>query len=298
MLKKWSVTQEIEKAHLTQVFSGGACNILDATGKLLRNSERDRINDWLTEQKIIFFDPQIHPETHGVEYDYQVHHRLEMAAREAAKVNLYEVSPRTFGGITSLEIAADQFRWHEPMVIYFSDGIADQDSIPVHSEKGHPLFAPDGIDKNDIARRAHYRELIKNGNNMRKYLMNFAREMHTLTVNFGYPSLNDIVISPDRIHAADLFKAVVQAASGNRVFVTFTNKDARDDKGNPMFIAPEHPREIELNALLDQYVDEGNALRRAIAELVTVNVFVRVVYTHRSAIIALEEVLRVKGIIK
>jgi len=34
-----------------------------------------------------------------------------------------------------------------------------------------------------------------------------------------------------------------------------------------------------MRALLDQYVDEGNELRRSIAELVSINVFVRVVYT-------------------
>ncbi|MBZ0303382.1 MAG: hypothetical protein K8J31_26805 [Anaerolineae bacterium] len=50
-------------------------------------------------------------------------------------------------------------------------------------------------------------------------------------------------------------------------------------------------------ALLDQYVDEGNALRRSIAELVGVTVFTRVVYTQRSAIMALDEVLRASQIL-
>jgi len=58
---RWSITQEIATAHRTQVFSGGACNILDGEGKLLRNGERDPINDWLTEKNIVFFDPQITP---------------------------------------------------------------------------------------------------------------------------------------------------------------------------------------------------------------------------------------------
>ena len=52
-----------------------------------------------------------------------------------------------------------------------------------------------------------------------------------------------------------------------------------------------------LNRLLDQYVDEGNELRKAIAELVHVNVFTRVVYTQKSAILALEELLRIKNLI-
>jgi hypothetical protein len=283
---------EVEK---TQVFSGGACNVLDATGRLLRNTERDAINDWLTAQDLYFFDPQIHPETHGREYDYALDHELEMRARAKAGVNLYEVSPRSFGGISSLEIAADLFRWQEPMVIYFSDGDSNSDSIPLHSDKGHPLFVPHGLHESKEAMRKHYREFIKNGNNMRKYLMGFAHELDTLTVDFSdQVYAGDTVISPDRLHAADLFQAVVKAASDQRVFVTFTGgKHARDELGNPRFIVPDDPPEVEMMALLDQYVDEGNALRRAIAELTQVNVFTRVVYTQRSAILALEEVLQI-----
>ena len=223
-----------------------------------------------------------------------------MKARSLAKVNFYEVSPRTFGGITSLEIAADLFRWKEPMVIYYSDGLPDCDFIPAHSEKGHPLFMPDGIDHSETAARAHYREFIKNGNNMRKYLMSFAQELDTLTVSFSEQVYQgDTVITPDRIHAADIFQAVVTAASGRRVFVTFTGGNpARDELGNPIFIAPDNPQEVELAALLDQYRDEANALRRSIAELVHINVFTRVVYTQRSAVIALEEVLCACGIIE
>lgn len=291
----WNQPKDLSEVHQTRVFSGGACNFIDSKGQLLRNSERDAINDWLTSQDIVFFDPQIHPDTHGVEYDYAIHHPLEMAARLAAGINLYEVSPRTFGGITSFEIAADEFRYNEPTIIYFSDGDADKDNIPVHSSKGYPLFVPLGLDDNEEARKAHYREFIKNGNNMRKYLARFAREMSSLTVAFtNNPQSGDFVITPDRMHASDLFRAVVLAASGERVYVTFTGGDAaRDNKGNAIFRAPENPPEIELNALLDQYVDEGNSLRQAIAQLVHVNVYSRVVYTQRSAIIALEEVIRV-----
>jgi hypothetical protein len=296
--KTWTLTHDMSQVSKTQVFSGGACNILNTEGQLLRNTERDAINDWLTQQGIYFFDPQIHPETHGREYDYAADHKLEVAARAAAQVNLYEVSPRTFGGITSLEIAWDQFRWQEPTVIYFSDGDAARDDLPAHSKQGHPLFVPDGIRENEAAMRAHYREFVKNGNNMRKYLMNFARQMDTLTINFSDQiHADDVVITPERIHAADLFRAVVQAASNRRTFVTFTGgRAARDDKGNPVFIVPPDPPEVQKMVLLDQYVDEGNELRRSIAELVSITVFTRVVYTQRSAILALEEVLRTRGI--
>jgi len=292
------LVRDMAEVSKTTVFSGGACNILDASGNLLRNTERDPINEWLTERDVWFFDPQIHPDTHGEEYDYRKHHPLELAARQAAGINLYEVSPRTFGGITSFEIASDHFREHEPMVIYFSDGNRNQDIIPAHSSKGHPLFAPFGIEYSQQAKDAHYREFIKNGNNMRKYLMGFARLMDKLTVTFGSERQNtDIVISPERMHAADLFRAVVMASSGQRVIVTFTGgAGARDEYGNPRFLAPENPPEIEKDALLDQYVDEGNELRRAIARLVEISVFVRVVYTQRSVLLAMDEVFSIKGI--
>lgn len=299
-MKSWTLVQDMTDVTRTQVFSGGACNILDTQGNLLRNTERDPINQWLTDRGVYFFDPQIHPETHGREYDYHTDHQLEMTARAVSRINLYEVSPRTFGGITSLEIAADKFRWREPMVIYFSDGDPTRDDIPAHSESGHPLFMPDGIRDSEQAMRAHYREFVKNGNHMRKYVMSFAREMSTLSVDFsGQAHEGDVVITPERIHAADLFRAVVQAASNRRVFITFTGGDkARDEHGNPLFIAPENPRQVEMLALLDQYADEGNELRRSIAELIDITVFTRVVYTQRSAISALDEVLRVEGILK
>lgn len=299
MGKQWSITTAMNVAPQTQVFSGGACNIRNAEGKLLRNQERDRINDWLTRKGIRFYDPQIHPDTHDIEYDFGVHHPLEIAARTAAKINLYEVSPYTFGGISSFEIAIDCFRWHEPMVIYYSDGNPNADVIPKHSNKGHPLFVPQGIHHNEVAMKAHYQEFIKNGNNMRKYLMGFAREMGTLTTTFSdNPAKGDVVITPERMHATDLFEAVVRAASNTRVFVTFTGgRNARDARGNPKFILPENPPEVEMHALLDQYVDEGNALRRRIAEMVGINVFTRIVYTQESAILALGEVLKIKGLI-
>jgi len=298
-MKHLKLVREMVDVTKTQVFSGGACNILDADGNLLRNTERDPINEWLTDVDLWFFDPQIHPDTHGEEYNYRKHHPLELAARKAAGINLYEVSPRTFGGITSFEIASDHFREHEPMVIYFSDGNKNRDIIPAYSDRGHPLFVPFGIEYSQKAKDAHYQEFIKNGNNMRKYLMGFARQMDTLTVTFGSEEQNsDIVISPERMHAADLFRAVVMASSGRRVIVTFIGgPETRDDFGNPMFLAPPNPPEIEKEALLDQYVDEGNELRRAIASLVEISVFVRVVYTQKSVLLALEEVFKIKGLL-
>lgn len=297
---KWNVTQEIEEAYKAQVFSGGACNILDANGKLLRNGERDDINDWLTEKGLLLFDPQIHPDTHGEEYQFEKHSKIELAAREAATVNLYEISPRTFGGITSLEIAIDHYRWHEPMVLYFSDGSTTEDEIPEHDEFGSPKFVPHGISETDEANQAHYREMRKNANNMRKFLMRLARDMRNLTVSFSRTStVRDVVVTPDRMHAADIFEAVVKALRGERIFIHFPSEVTEQDaNGNPMFLCPEAPAEYELHAWLDQYVDAGNELRAKISELINVNVFVRVVYTQKTAIAALNDLLVLRKILE
>lgn len=297
--RRWNTTQEMSTIGMTQVFSGGACNILDEQGQLLRNQERDAINDWLTEKEIILYDPQIHPETHGVEYNYPQHYHLEMAARKAAKIDLYEISPRTFGGISSLEIAADHFIEREPMVIYFSDGDPSQDKIPAHSPKGYPLFMPDSLFQTEQTMKAHYKEFRKNANNMRRHMVSLAREMNLLTVIFGdHTAGGDIVVSPERMHAADLFRAVVRACAGQRTIVNFIGGDKiRDEYGYPQMLVPEDPHELILKSLLDQYVDEGNALRRAIAELIEISVFVRVVYTQKSSILALEELLKIKGML-
>jgi len=297
-LARWSLVEDISEVDEIVVFSGGACNIMDAKANLLRNEERDDINDWLTRNDILFYDPQIHPDTHGMEYNFEIHQPLEVAARQKARVNLFEISPLTFGGATSLEIALDEFRYEEPTIIFFSDGNHKQDRIPAHSPDGYPLFSPAGLYNGDMpVRLAHYKSFIKAANRMRKYFMKFAEDLHALTVTFSSETFDgDIVITPDRMHAADLFRAVVQSASGQRTIVNFLGgPDARDDKGYPVFKAPENPLPADLTTLLDQYADEGNALRREIAKLVRINVYSRVVYTQRSAIDALRDLISITG---
>ncbi|MFP4321914.1 MAG: hypothetical protein ACLFTK_05615 [Anaerolineales bacterium] len=297
---RWNIKVDEVNATMTDVFSGGACNIRDENGALLRNRERDMINEWLQSLGVRFFDPQIHPDTHGEEYHYPKHSVVEMRAREAAQVNLYEISPRTFGGITSFEVAIDSFIAKEPTVIYYSDGDPSQDTLPPYSKDGHPLFKPLGIPDNPDARPAHYKEFIKNANNMRKYVLRFAEQMDALTVTFGEKSYEgDIVITPARMHAADMFQGIVHAARGHRVVINFTGGDTAQDKyGNPVMIVPQDLPEMHKRALLDQYIDEGNTLRRLIASMMEVSVFTRIVYTQQAAINALEELLRIKEIIK
>lgn len=299
----WNLAQTTEDAKKTQVFSGGACNVRDGSGNLWRNRERDAINEWLHQKGIRLFDPQIHPDTHGIGYAYEIHHPIELAARESAKVNLYEVNPYTFGGISMMEIAMDHFRYDEPMVIYFSDGDPETDYIPEHSKAGHPLFVPMGLDnKNELSMRAHYAEMLKNGTNMRRYLVKFAQEMDTLTVVYSDEisvfEKESYIITPKRLHAVDMLKAIVQAASGKRTIVNFIGGEkSRDEKGRPVLTLPKEPPMIELQTLIDQYLDEGNQLRVSIAQLVEISVFVRVAYTQKATILGLEEILRLRKLI-
>ena len=298
-MKRWNLASDLSEIGETKVFSGGACNILDGTGKLLRNTERDKINDWLTENNIRLYDPQIHPDTHGREYQFDMDHVLEVAARHHALVSLYEISPRTFGGATSLEIAMDEFILDHATIIFFSDGKDHVDVIPDHSPQGFPLFVPYGLPRDPNAQEAHYKEMVKNANRMRKYLMRFAQDLSSLTITFNNRSLDsDIEITPFRMHAADIFEAVVTASGGKRVIVNFTgDNDSLDEQGNPVFLAPTNPPPVQRSLLLDQYIDEGNALRKAVSNLVKINVLVRVVYTQRDVINALEDLMRVKNVL-
>lgn len=298
-MKPWFMPKDIPSAKNVKVFSGGACNIRDGNGALLRNQERDHINDWLTEQNVLFFDPQIHPETHGTEYVFELHFPMESMARESAAVHLYEISPRTFGSATALEIGVTEFQRSLPTVLFFSDGKNHEDVIPDHTSDGYPVFAPYDIWSSEVAMRSHYAEMIKNANQMRKYLVRFAEVLPALTITFSDQTFEgDVVITPDRIHAVDMFRAIIRSASGKRAVVNFTGGDkARDEKGNPLFIAPENPRDTQLRTRLDEYVDEGNSLRRAMCELVRINVFARVVYTQETAINALSDLMAIKQII-
>lgn len=297
-MPNWHWAQTLEDAARVKVFSGGACNIRDSSGALLRNSERDTVNDWLTRRSVLFYDPQIHPDTHGCEYEYEVHHRLEQAARSASQITLFEVSPHTFCGVTSIEIAVEVFSLEKPTIIFFSDGHEDRDLMPIHSKDGYPLFAPRGLNDSPEAMRAHLDEMVKNANRMRQYLMLFAEKLGALTISFSDRAYEgDIVIRSDHMDAARLFEAVVHSANGKRTNVNFIGgEETRDERGVPRMKLPDNLREMQLRAYLDQYVDEGNELRRAICKLVHINVFMRVVFTQEATIHALDNLLRYRNL--
>lgn len=296
----WKLPKTLEEAQQVQVFSGGACNIRDAKGQLLRNEERDSINDWLTEQGITFYDPQIHPDTHGREYDFAIDYPMEAAARAAADIHLYEVSPLTMGGATAMEIGLNERQNNAATIIFFSDGRYYKDMLPPHSREGYPLFEPHGLRHGKDTMQAHYREMVKTGNLMRKYCFKFAEQLSSLTVAFSNQTFHgDVVITPERLHAVDMFRAVVKAASGHRVIVNFTGTEQDgmvDEKGYPLYRAHKNPSETKIRAMLDEYGDEGNALRVAICDLVRINVFNRVVFTQEAAINAFKDLINIRSL--
>ena len=167
-------------ADQTVVFSGGTCNVIDANGAKIRSIGRDELNDWLETMGLKFFDPQIHPDTHGRDYDYDVDGPAEQSARANAKVTLYEIATDTLGGVTIMEILRDA-ALDKPLVVWFSG--ADE----AFDAKGRPSFMPhftmpakedDG--SNDWL-LAHLGEYTKAGTSMRRNLKDFLKAAPNVT---------------------------------------------------------------------------------------------------------------------
>ncbi len=102
------------------LFTGGACNIEDVGGAV-RNPGRDRLHAWLDEEGHSYFDPQIHPSTHGRDYLWGIDGPQEKKAREAADLRVYEISAKTISAMTMVEIM-DDVRRGRRTVVWFNDG--------------------------------------------------------------------------------------------------------------------------------------------------------------------------------
>jgi hypothetical protein len=102
------------------LFTGGTCNIQTEKG-VERNSGRDELANWLDKQGWSFFDPQIHPITHGREYIWSIDGHQEKRAREMAKLRVYEITSTTIASMTMLEIM-DDARLNRTSIVWFNDG--------------------------------------------------------------------------------------------------------------------------------------------------------------------------------
>lgn len=163
-----------DEAVNTVVFSGGACNIITADGKKARNTGRDELNAWLDTLDVAFFEPQIHEDTHGRGYDYDIDGPAEQAARKAAKVTLYELAPDTMGGVTCLEVLRDAMSG-KTVVIWLSGDKFDA--------KGRPVFAPNiyVATTEDLA-AVHLGQYVENGTKLRQNLLAFTKGLPNVTV--------------------------------------------------------------------------------------------------------------------
>lgn len=157
----------------TTVFSGGACNAINAEGQKTRGTGRDSLNDWLNERAIPFFDPQIHEDTHGRGYNYDEDGPAEQAARAAAQVTLYEISGDTLGGVTHLEALADALKG-KTVIIWFNSSL---------DAKGKPLFEP-LIDMSTVDGLAavHLAQYKSGGDGLRKNLVAFVGKLPNVTI--------------------------------------------------------------------------------------------------------------------
>lgn len=115
------VTSEMmEQGSEPLLFTGGACNIQGINGPI-RNPGRDPLAHWLNEKQWSYFDPQIHPTTHGREYIWGIDGPQEKKAREVARLRVYEITATTIAAVTVLEIMEDM-RSGRRSIIWFNKG--------------------------------------------------------------------------------------------------------------------------------------------------------------------------------
>lgn len=115
------VTSEMMKeGNRPLLFTGGACNIQGPDGAV-RNPGRDRLARWLEERGWSYFDPQIHPSTHGRDYVFELDGPQESVARANACLRVYEILPTNIGAISILEVMDDARRGRES-VVWFHGG--------------------------------------------------------------------------------------------------------------------------------------------------------------------------------
>ncbi len=118
---KMLITSEMMQEGIKPLlFTGGACNIQNEQGAV-RNPGRDGLGEWLDEKEWSYFDPQIHPLTHGREYIWGIDGPQEKRAREMAKLRIYEITSTTIASMTMLEIM-DDARLNRTSIVWFNDG--------------------------------------------------------------------------------------------------------------------------------------------------------------------------------
>jgi len=112
------ITSEMMKGgEIPLLFTGGASNIQSPAGPI-RNPGRDPLERWLDHQGWSYFDPQIHPSTHGRDYIWGIDGPQEKRARELAKLRIYEITPYTIAAVSIMEVMDDARRGRNSIVWY------------------------------------------------------------------------------------------------------------------------------------------------------------------------------------
>jgi hypothetical protein len=121
------------------LFTGGACNIQTPEG-VMRNPGRDELAAWLDEKALTYFDPQIHPSTHGREYVWGVDAPQEKKIRKQALLRIYEVIPETIAGVSMMEVMDDarhgrcSIVWFHGRREFVPPGLGDRDALRANTQ--------------------------------------------------------------------------------------------------------------------------------------------------------------------
>ena len=137
------------------VFLGGACNIINENGENTYNDGRDTLADKLQEQNIPHFDPQIW----GRNYDPVSDGFAEQAAHKHSNINLFEIRPDTFGGVTAFEAIGKKYCSDVKSIVF------------LNSDNKKTLFRPE-LNKNV---QTHLFEYQRAGTNLRSDCIKFLR---------------------------------------------------------------------------------------------------------------------------
>lgn len=120
MVTKLITSEMMQAGEVPLLFTGGACNIQGPDGPM-RNPGRDPLARWLDEEGYPYFDPQIHPSTHGRDYIWGIDGPQEKKAREQARLRVYEITATTIATVTMLEIM-DDARRARTSIVWFNSG--------------------------------------------------------------------------------------------------------------------------------------------------------------------------------
>jgi len=170
------------------IFSGGSSNYIDENGEDQRGTGRDYLNQLFDEDSdidgdgksdngsIVFYDPQIHEDTHGRKYDYAIDGPTEALARDLSEIAIYEIANTTLSFVTMMEIIRDVAKGKK-VVFWMSD-----EFIPIK-----PNNESDRAKLSKIF-EVHLASFSKAEKNVRSYFMKFARQFKDegYPVNFEY----------------------------------------------------------------------------------------------------------------